>query len=48
VALPGAYAPASIALRVIVAYKPLLHDKAIVLEEDIYIYIYIYMFLAES
>jgi hypothetical protein len=30
-ALPGAYAPASIALQVIVARKPLL-DKAVVLE----------------
>jgi hypothetical protein len=32
-ALPGAYAPASIALRVIVVRRPTLHDKAVVLEE---------------
>jgi hypothetical protein len=38
VALPGAYAPASIALRVIGAGKPSLHDKAVVLEEDIKLY----------
>jgi hypothetical protein len=42
VALPGAYAPASIALPVIGAHKPPLHDKAVVLE-DIYIYIYKYI-----
>jgi hypothetical protein len=35
VALPGAYAPASIALRVIGARKPPLHDKAVVLEEQL-------------
>jgi hypothetical protein len=34
VALPGAYAPASIALRVIGAHKLPLHDTAVVLEED--------------
>jgi hypothetical protein len=34
VTIPGAYAPASIAFRVIGARKPPLHDKAIVLEED--------------
>jgi hypothetical protein len=33
VGLPGAYAPASIALRVIGAHKPPVHDKAVVLEE---------------
>jgi hypothetical protein len=33
VVLPGAYAPASIALRVTGAGKP-LHDKAVVLEEE--------------
>jgi hypothetical protein len=32
-ALPGAYAPASIALRVTRARKPPLHNKAAVLEE---------------
>jgi hypothetical protein len=35
VALPGAYAPASIALRVTGALKLPLHDKAVVLEEDL-------------
>jgi hypothetical protein len=34
-ALPGAYAPASIALRVTGARKPPLHDKAVVLKEEI-------------
>jgi hypothetical protein len=33
-ALPGAFAPASIALRVIEARVPPLHDKAVVLEEE--------------
>jgi hypothetical protein len=33
VALPGAKALASIALQVIGAYKPPLHDKAVVLKE---------------
>jgi hypothetical protein len=33
VALPGNYSPASIALRVIEARKPPLHDKTVVLEE---------------
>jgi hypothetical protein len=32
VALPGAYAPANIALRVIGARKHPFHDKAVVLE----------------
>jgi hypothetical protein len=32
-ALSGAYAPASIALRVIWALRPPFHDKAVVLEE---------------
>jgi hypothetical protein len=35
VVLPGAYAPASIAFRVIGAHKPPLHDKSVVLEEDV-------------
>jgi hypothetical protein len=35
VALPGTYASTSIALRVIRARKPPLHDKAEVLEEDL-------------
>jgi hypothetical protein len=34
VALPGAYAPASIALRVIGAHIPPLHDKAVVVEGE--------------
>jgi hypothetical protein len=34
VALPGAFAPASIALRVTGAREPPLHDKAVDLEED--------------
>jgi hypothetical protein len=34
VALPGAYAPASIALRVIGARRPPLHDKEVVLKEE--------------
>jgi hypothetical protein len=38
VSLPGAYSPASIALRVTGAGKPPLHDKAVVLEEEIIIY----------
>jgi hypothetical protein len=36
VALPGAYAPVSIALRVIRARKPSLHQDAVVLEEEFY------------
>jgi hypothetical protein len=36
-ALSGAYAPANIALRVIGARKPPLHDKAVVLEENAYV-----------
>jgi hypothetical protein len=33
-ALPGAYDPASIALRVIGAHETALYDKAVVLEEE--------------
>jgi hypothetical protein len=40
VALPGAYAPANIALRVAGARILFLHDKAVVLEEDYYYYYY--------
>jgi hypothetical protein len=35
--LPGAYDPAIIALKVTGARKRPLHDKAVVLEEDMYI-----------
>jgi hypothetical protein len=35
VALPGAYNPASITLRVIGGRKPPFHDKAVVLEDEI-------------
>jgi hypothetical protein len=35
VVLPGANAPASIAVRVIGAHKPPLHDEAVVHEEDV-------------
>jgi hypothetical protein len=34
VILPGAHAPASVALRVIVERKPPLYDMAVVLEEE--------------
>jgi hypothetical protein len=46
VALPGAYAPASIALRIIGAHEPPLHDKAVVLEDCYYCYgIFLYTFV---
>jgi hypothetical protein len=35
VALPGAYAPSSIAFRVIAARKLPLHDNAVVLEVEV-------------
>jgi hypothetical protein len=38
VTLPGAYAPASVALQVIAACKPLLHNKAVELKEGKYSY----------
>jgi hypothetical protein len=34
-AIPGAYAPTSIAVWVTGTRKPLLHDKAVVLKEDV-------------
>jgi hypothetical protein len=37
--MPGAYAPASIALWVVGALKPPLRDKTVVLEEDFFNYI---------
>jgi hypothetical protein len=38
VALPGVYTPASIALRVTGARKPPLRDKAVALQEVVFIY----------
>jgi hypothetical protein len=35
--LPGVYTPASIALKVTVTRKPPLDEKAVVLEEGIYV-----------
>jgi hypothetical protein len=45
VALPGAYAHASIALRVIGAHKTPLHDMAVVHEEEISLLLSINCFL---
>jgi hypothetical protein len=47
VTLPVAYAPASIAVQVIEARKPRLHDKAVVLEEG-QIYYFIYLFFSDA
>jgi hypothetical protein len=48
VALPGAYAPASIALLVIGTLKPSLHDKEVVVEEEhVYYYWLTFVVLVE-